>query len=1011
MPAYEGDSTGGTACENDEPVASSGSVALAAQNSESVAQPEQNAPVQFRGHLASRDTLIHHPFPTHASSRDDTQTGGPADAMSNGDCAPAFLGRRRECQALDRLLESVRAGQSRVLVLRGESGVGKSALLEYLAGKASGCRVARAAGIESETALAYAGLHQMSGPMLDLLERLPAPQRDALASAFGLSAGPEPDRFVVGLAVLGLLSEIAREGPLVCVVDDAQWLDDASAGALAFVARRLSAESIGMVFAVPEPLELREFSGFPELEVGGLNAGDARALLESVLPGRLDERVRDRIVCESHGNPLILLDLARSVAPAELAGGFALPDVMPSVNRIEQILVRRLEMLPVETRRLLLIAATEPLGEVGLLWRAARRLGLGPDAAAPAQAAGLIDIGALVRFSHPLLRSAVYRGASVPDRQEAHRALAEATDPKADPDHRAWHRAHAVDAPDEEAAAGLERSAGWAAARGGIAAAAAFLGRASELTPDPARRAQRALKAAQAKLQAGGVEQAISMLAAGESGPLDELRCTEVALTRARVAFAQGRYGEASPLLLAAARTLERRDVGLARETYLDALRAAMFAGHLANCPSVFEVAQAARAAPTAPRAHRGDKLLDALAVRLTDGATAAVQLSKEAVQAFCDDDYSVQEGLRLLWLTSATAADLWDDERWDTFSGRHVKIAREAGALSELPLALTSRVYVHLFAGELAEASSLVREAQTVREATGSNLVTHGAIGLAAWQGREEEFYRLFDDTMSEAVAIGEGIGTTVTNSARALLFNGLCRYEDALAAASEAVKYPQALSAPNWAMVELIEAAVRCGATELATGALERLSETTGASGTDWALGVEARSRALLSDADAAERLYREALERLGRTRIRVDLARARLLYGEWLRRQGRRVDAREQLSTAHNTFATIGMEAFAERTRRELVATGGKVRKRGVETRGQLTPQEEQIARLARNVLSNPEIGAQLFISARTVEWHLHNVFAKLGISSRGQLRMALPEGDLPFAGAWRSRGARP
>ena len=999
MPAYKVDSTGDTVSANDNGLASSDRAALKAPNFELVAQPEQNVPNQFRGHFASRGSHSEHPFPAHGSSRGDARTRGPADAMANGDCAPAFLGRRRECQALDRLLESVRAGQSRVLVLRGESGVGKSALLDYLAGNASGCRVARAAGFESEMPLAYAGLHQLSGPMLGLLERLPAPQRDALATAFSLSAGQTPDRFVVGLAVLGLLSEIARGHPLVCVVDDAHWLDHASAQALAFVARRLQAESIGLVFAVPEPRELPEFSGFPELAVGGLHAGDARALLESVLPGRLDERVRDRIVCESHGNPLTLLDLARGVGPAEVAGGFALPDVMPSMNHIELTFVRRLQGLPVETRRLLLIAATEPLGEVSLFWRAASRLGLRADAAAPAQAAGLIDIGSHVRFSHPLLRSAVYRGASLPDRQEAHRALAEATDPEADPDRRAWHRAHAVDEPDEGVAAELEDSASRAEARGGVAAAAAFLGRASDLTQDPARRGQRALKAAQAKLQAGGFAQAISMLDTGETGPLDELRCGRVDLTRARIAFARGRYGEAAPLLLAAACTLERHDVGLAREAHLDALRAAMFAGHLANRPSVLEVAQAARAASTESQAHKGDKLLEALAVRLIHGDTAAVQLSKEAVQAFCADDYSVQEELRLLWLASTTAAELWDDEHWDTLSARHVKIAREAGALSELPLALTSRVYVHLFAGELAEASSLVREAQTVREATGSNLVTYDAIGLAAWQGREDEVHRLIDTTMSETV--GEGTGTTVTNWARALLSNGLCRYEDALAAAREGTPYPQALSAPNWGSIELIEAAVRCGATELATEALERLSETTSASGTDWALGVEARSRALLSDADAAERLYCEAIERLDRTRIRVDLARARLLYGEWLRREGRRIDAREQLRSAHEVFATIGMEPFAERARRELIATGGKVRKRSVETRGQLTPQEEQIARLARNVLSNPEIGAQLFISVRTVEWHLHNVFTKLGISSREQLRMALPEGDLPFA----------
>lgn len=1003
MPAHEGDNAERARRANDKQIASCRSVEAAPQNSELVAPPEQNVFAQFRGHLVRSNTLIQYPLPAHTSSRGDTRAAGPADAISNGHRAPALLGRRRECRTVDQLLESVRAGRSGVLILRGESGVGKSALLEYLAGMASGCRVARAAGVESEMTLAYAGLHQICGPVLDLRERLPAPQRDALATAFGLRTGPAPDPFVVGLAVLGLLSEIARERPLVCVVDDAQWLDTASALALAFVSRRLLMNSIGLVFAVPESWELREFSGFPELAISGLNAGDAGALLESVLAGRLDDRVRDRIVCESRGIPLTLLKLAYRVTPADLAGGFALPDVMPSVNRIEQTFLRRLALLPVESRRLLLLAATESRGDVSLLWRAAGRLGLGPDAAVPAQAAGLVDIGVHVQFSHPLLRSAVYRGASVPDRREAHRVLAEVTDLATDADHRAWHRAHAADAPDEDVAAELERSAGLAAAHGGVAAAAAFLGKATELTPDPARRAQRALKAAQAKLQAAGFGQAISMLATAEAGPLDELLYARVDLTRAHIAFAQGRCSEASPLLLTAARTLERHDVGLAREAYLDALKAAMCAGHLANGPSLFEVAQAARAAPTPPRAHKGDLLLDALAARLIDGDVAAVNLSKRAIQAFCDEDCSIQEGLRLLWLTSATAVDLWDDGRWDSFSARRVEIAREAGAISELPAALTSRIYVHLFAGKLAEASSLVREAQSVTEATGGNLVPYGAIGLAAWQGREDDVHTLIDATMSEAVARGEGIGVTLIHWASALLFNSLCRYEDALAAAWEVVKYPRAFVPPGWVSIELIEAAVRSGATELATDVVERLSETTGASGTDWALGVEARSRALVSDTDAAEPLYREAIERLDRTLIRVDLARACLLYGEWLRREGRRVDAREQLHRAYNMFAMIGMEAFAERARRELIATGEKVPKRGVETRGQLTPQEEQITRLVRNGLSNPEIGAQLFISCRTVEWHLRNVFSKLSISSRKQLRMALSEGKLPFASA--------
>jgi DNA-binding CsgD family transcriptional regulator len=929
-------------------------------------------PLQLLGDLAAADT--------HESNGDHPE--------------PALTGRRREGGTLDRLLENVRAGQSRVLVLRGESGVGKSALLEYLVERASGCRVARAAGVESEMDFAYAGLHQLCAPVLGLRERLPSPQRDALAAAFGLSAEPAPDRFVVGLAVLGLLTEVAGERPLVCVVEDAQWLDNASALALAFVARRLPAESIGLVFAVREPSEVRQLAGLPELTVAGLSEGDARALLDSALPGRLDERVRDRVVAESRGNPRTLLEFARGLAPAELAGGFALPDAMPLANRIEQSYLRRLESLPVQTRRLLLIAAAEPLGNVSLLWRAAGLLGLGADAVAPAQDAGLIDIGALVRFHHPLMRSAVYRRASPPDRRQAHRALAEATDPEVDPDRWAWHRAHAADAPDEDVAAELERSAGRVEGRGGVAAAAAFLERATGLTPDPARRGRRALDAAQAKLQAGGFEPAASMLVTAEAAPLDELRRAEIDLIRARIAFAQRRGREAPLLLLAAARTLEPLDARLARATYLDALSAAMFAGHLASGPSLFEVAQAARQAPREPRAHKEDMLLDGLAVRLTDGYAAAVRLSAQAVRVFRDDDRSVHERLRRLWLTSATAADLWDDERWDTLSARHVNIAREAGALDELPHALDSRVHVHLFAGELAEAASLVREAQTVSGATGGNLAPYGAIGLAALQGREDEVRGLIEATMSEVVARGEGMGVTVTHWASALLSNGLGRYEDALAAAREAAKHQQGLSAPNWGLIELIEAAARSGSTELATDAVERLSETTRASGTNWALGVEARSRALLSEAKAAERLYREAIERLDRTRIRVELARARLLYGEWLRRENRRMDAREQLRAAHDMFSRIGAGGFAKRARRELLATGGTVRKRTDQTRVQLTAQEAQIARLASEGHTNPEIGAELFLSPRTVEWHLRKVFAKLAISSRRELHRVLP-----------------
>jgi DNA-binding CsgD family transcriptional regulator len=903
-------------------------------------------------------------------------------------------GRRNECEALDRLLESVRAGKGRVLVLRGEPGVGKTALLQYVLGEASGCRVARAVGVQSEMELAFAGLHQLCAPMLDRLERLPGPQRDALRTAFGLSAGTAPDRFLVGLAVLSLLSEVAEERPLVCLVDDAQWLDRASAQALTFVARRLLAESVALVFAARESGEADELRGLPELVVEGLRDVDARALLSSVISGPLDERVRDRIVAETRGNPLALLELPRGLTPAELAGGFGLPDALALSGRIEESFRRRLAPLPPDTRRLLLVAAAEPVGEPALVWRAAERLGIRSEAAAPATAAGLLEFGARVRFRHPLVRSAVYRAASPNERRGVHRALADATDPEVDPDRRAWHLAHATSGPDDEVAAELERSAGRAQARGGLAAAAAFLEQAAGLTRSPARRGERALAAAQAKHQAGAFDAALGLLAAAEAGPLDEIQRARVDLLRGQIAFASNRGGDAAPLLLKAAKQLEPLDVTLARETYLDALSAAMFAGRLAPGPGVLEVAEAARAArragssPQAPRAP--DLLLDGLALLITEGYPAGTPMLKRALSAFASEDVSREEGLRWLWLACRTALDLWDDESWYVLSTRQVQLARDAGALAVLPIALESHVGVHLYAGELAAAAALVEEVGAVTEATGSRLAPYGAMLLAAWRGRKAEFSELMEATTQEVVPRGEGMGLAVMRWASALLYNGLGEYEDALAAAQDAAAYPHD---SIWVLHELIEAAVRSGKVERAADVVQRLSEMTRASGTEWALGIEARSRALLSESGAAESLHGEAIDWLGRTRVPVELARARLLYGEWLRRERRRLDAREQLRTAHEMFTAMGMEAFARRAARELLATGETARRRSVETRGQLTAQESQIARLARDGLSNPEIGARLFISPRTVEYHLGKVFGKLDISSRNQLDRVL------------------
>ena len=511
--------------------------------------------------------------------------------------AAGLTGRRSERGVLDRFVAGVRAGEGRALVVRGEPGVGKTMLLDYLAGRASGCRVARAVGVQSEMELAFAGLHQLCAPMLDHAESLPVPQREALRTAFGLSAGPVPDRFLVGLAVLGLLSEAAGERPLICVVDDEQWLDRASAQALGFAARRLAADPVGLVFAARVPGE--DVAGLPELVVEGLAEDDARELLESVLTGPLDARVRDRIIADTHGNPLALLELPRGLTPAQMTGGFGVRSAVPLDGRIEESFGRQLEMLPAQTLRLVQLAAADPSGDPVLVWRAAGRLAMGAGAARPAVEAGLAEFGARVRFRHPLVRSAAYRSASVQTRQELHAALAEATDPAVDPDRRAWHRAEAAPGPDEDVAAELEQCAGRAQRRGGLAAAAAFLERSARLTLDPARRAQRVLAAAQARLRAGAPDGALGLLAMAQAGPLDELQRARGDLLRAQVAFASSHGRDAPPLLLSAAKQLEALDVGLARETYLEAFTAALFVGRLS--PAVGDVARAVRTAPAAP--------------------------------------------------------------------------------------------------------------------------------------------------------------------------------------------------------------------------------------------------------------------------------------------------------------------------------------------------------------------------------------------------------------------------
>jgi DNA-binding CsgD family transcriptional regulator len=899
-----------------------------------------------------------------------------------------LLGREREREVFDRLLEGVRGGRGGVLVVHGEPGVGKTALLEYAAEAARGFRIARTSGIEAEMELPFAAVQQLCSAFRGLMDRLPEPQHEALGVAFGLITGPAPNPFLVGLAVLGLLAEAAEEQPLVCVVDDAQWLDTASARALAFVARRLLAEKIALVFATRALGDA--LAGLPDLGVEPLGRRDARALLESVLPARLDEHVLERIVAETRGNPLALLELPRGLSPTQLAGGFGVPAAVPLSASIEKGYARRLPRLPQDARRLLLVAAADSVGDPALVWRAAERLGIPESAADTVEAEDLLALSPRVVFRHPLVRSAVYGAAGLNERRAVHRALAEATDPQLDPDRRAWHRAQAAATPDEEVACELERSAGRAQARGGLAAAAAFLERSIALTVDPARRVDRALAAARANLYAGAFDEALRLLPVAEAGSPDELQQAEAELLRGQIAFSSNIGSDAPPLLLSAARRLEQFDVDLARETYLDAWGAAWFAGSLATAGDLLEVSRAARSAPASTHPSQPfDLLLDGLALLVTEGRAAAAMALRRASSAFAAAETPAENSFRWTALPPIPSYVLWDDESWYAINARQLTLAREAGALARLPMGLITGAVLDAWSGEFVKAGEATAEADAIVEATGTRLAPYAAMLLVALQGREADGLSLLESAINDAAAVGQGFAVQWGEFVKAILFNGLGRYREALVAAQRASDDTPELFISSWALAELIEAASRSGAPGHAASALARLTEDTAVAGTDWGLGIAARSRALLRDGDAAESLYREAIERLGRTRLAPELGRAHLLYGEWLRRERRRLDAREELRTAHELFADLGVEAFAERARLELQATGERARTRTVDTRDTLTPHETQIARLAAEGHSNREIAARLFISASTVEYHLRKAFRKLDIESRTQL----------------------
>ncbi|GAA2332147.1 AAA family ATPase [Streptomyces kunmingensis] len=909
-----------------------------------------------------------------------------------------LIGRRDECQVLDDLLARARAGRSGVLVVRGEAGIGKTELLNHLADRATGCRVVRAAGVQSEMELSYAGLHQLCAPLLPQLDDLPEPQRNALRTAFGMRVGDAPDRFLVGLATLSLLAAAVGDEPLLCLVDDAQWLDRVSAQTLGFVARRLFAESVLLVLAVRESGSREILADLPELPVRGLKESEARRLLDSVVTGPIDQRLRDRIVAETRGNPLALLELPRGLTAVDLAGGPAGPETRTLSSQIEAGFLRRIRSLPPEAQQLLLIAAVEPIGDVALLRHAAERLGISVDAAVThAEASGLMTLGTWVRFRHPLVRSAAHRAAGFEERRRVHRALADSLDAGLDPERRVWHLASATTEPDETVAAELEGSAGRAHARGGIAAAAAFLHRATELTPDPVHRGTRALAAARAKYQAGAFDVARELVDAAELSHLDEVGAGRATLLRGQLMSATKSAGAGLPLLLEAAERLQPYDSALAGQTYRDAIYAALTAGRLAR-GGVRDVAEAVLSVPgRVGTASREDLLLTGLAQVIVEGYSVGAPRLLEAVAAFRTEELSREDGLGWLPLVCRMAHNTWDFDSFSELSARLVDLARGNGALAVLPSALLLRLSSRVFAGDLRGADTLAAEAKAIGEATGSSFFAHyGELVVEPFKGRESTTRQAIEALTHDRLLQGEGKVTTATQWAAAVLGNGLGRYEEAYAAAERGCENPQELGLSLQSRVELVEAAVQLGRTAQAAEAVRTIETMARAGGTPWALGISAATRALVSEGQAADDLHREAIEQLDAAGARMDSARARLRHGEWLRGEQRQAEARIRLGEAHEMLADAGAEAFAERARQELQAAGVKVRKRTAATPAVLTAKEVEIARLAQGGCTNPEIAARLFLSPHTVEWHLRKVFTKLGISSRKEIGSTQLEG---------------
>jgi DNA-binding CsgD family transcriptional regulator len=903
----------------------------------------------------------------------------------------ALIGRTAERARLEQEVQKARGGHAAVLVLGGSQGLGKTALVDHAVSRASGFRVIRMHAVDSESQLPYAALQVLCAQLLDDVGQLPSVQRDALATAMGQLRGTDPDRFVLGLATLNLLAAAAGSRPLLCVIDDAQWLDQPSAQVLAFVARRLESKPVVLLFATRNQADVGALHGLPELRLQGLPHVETRLLLARSNPGPIDPIVADRIIEETRGNPHALLELTRAASAAEMAGGFGLSPSRDLSPQVGQKLLQQVLALPPQSRQLLLTAAAEPLGDPRLLWRAAAELQLPRTAAGPLRSEGLLSLAPRVVFRRPLLRFAIHQLATDEERHDVHFALALATDPARDPDHHVWHLAHAADGPDEGLASELERLTPIARRRGGLPAAAAFLEQATMLTLHPGRLADRALAAAEAKHAAGADHDATRLLSTAEMYPLDDQRRGRLQRQRAHIS------SPGNPdILVEAARRIQADRPDLARTTYLEAVAAAMAAGRLQPAGRSAEIAEAALMAPPSSRPTASDRLLDGLATRLTRGREESRKPLADALEAFRTTELSDRDAP---WagLASRVAADLWDDDAWDAFNRRAVQHAKDSGAVADLSAALDRRALAEVQFGNFSAASHLLTEIRAVESATETSRAAHASMLLTAWCGRGQQASRQLEAARRGALRCNDGLALTIGALSAAVLFAGQGRYDEALRYAREAAENtggPDEFEYRNWALAELVEAAARTGDLDEAARALRRLENRIEGSASQWALGTRALLRALISSDDDAERWYREAVDRLARCKVRPQIARAQLLYGEWLRRRSRRSDARGPLRAAWNLLTTIGAAAFTERAHRELLATGERAKARSVAASRQLTPQEIRIAAMARDGLSNPAIGARIFVSPRTVEYHLAKVFTKLGISGRGELHLVLP-----------------